>query len=182
MTPKVDKVAWKNKVIQARNKKGFPIGRDNALDVLTWRISTDDESFVPITLTAWPSEENGMSVVTAEFAVNNEDLSMSNVVISFPCPSREAPEIREIIGESSFDAGSKTLNWYLDSIPEDGAALLEFAIPEVNANNFFPVQVNFSSDDLFSGIQVDAVGNLASGKQVEFNSTGSLVVEQFTIG
>lgn len=46
--PNVDKKAWsESKTIQLRDpSKGFPVGQ--GLGVLKWRLSTKDESFIPL--------------------------------------------------------------------------------------------------------------------------------------
>ena len=76
----------------------------------------------------------------------------------------------------------RTLTWFIDEVPDDGSGVLEFSIPEVDRDRFFPLNITFSSSHLFSGLEVLAVGNLATGEQTEFGSSSQLIVEEYQIG
>jgi hypothetical protein len=68
-----------------KGDKPFPVGRDNSLSVVVWRLVSDQESLIPLQVTVWPTEENRRSIVSAEFTSNAENFSLKNVWISIPC-------------------------------------------------------------------------------------------------
>jgi len=58
---------------------------------------------------------------------------------------------------------------------------LEFSVPEMDADDFFPLQISFSSTDTYSGIRVEAVTDTESDSAVDFHQNVSLSAEQFTV-
>jgi len=79
-------------------------------------------------------------------------------------------EIWHLVGEYMLAGG-----W----LPSDGK--LEFSIPTVASESFFPINVVFTSNQTYSGIQVLSVVDAESGEPIEYNASSSLTVEKFVI-
>jgi len=162
--------------------KGFPVGSDNAPVILRWRMQSSEESEIPFTLNLWPNVEDGRSVVSVEFEHNKENLTLSNVQISIPCDADEPPEISNADGEYRFDHKEKCLVWSIEEISaEHSTGTLEFSVPEIDDDDFFPVAINFSSTDTYAGLSVLGVVNSESGEAHEHNAHVRLVADNFNI-
>lgn len=85
--PNVAKFAPKgDKVIALKDaSRSFPVGQ--GLGVLRWRLSSKDESNVPVTVTVWPQGRgDGTSDVAVEYELEATHLTLRNLVISIPIP------------------------------------------------------------------------------------------------
>eukprot|EP00475_Leptophrys_vorax_P022556 TRINITY_DN30705_c0_g1_i2.p1 TRINITY_DN30705_c0_g1~~TRINITY_DN30705_c0_g1_i2.p1 ORF type:complete len:348 (-),score=118.53 TRINITY_DN30705_c0_g1_i2:47-1090(-) len=179
--PALDKKFLQENQIRMKGSKGFAVGRDNANGVLKWRIAAEDESLVPIQLTVWPSEENGKSVVSAEYNGGNQDIIARNVFISIPCFSKDQPSVSQIDGDFTFDPRDHMFTWHIDEISSGSSGSLEFSIKEVPQEKFFPVQVTFNSDTVFSGVIVDEVIHAETNAPVDFSTESMIIVEEYVI-
>ncbi|KAI5998310.1 hypothetical protein EDD15DRAFT_2245240, partial [Pisolithus albus] len=66
--------------------RAFQVGQ--ALGVLKWRYTGDDESYVPLSINCWPSLSTAERTcdVNIEYELENEHLTLYDVVISIPLP------------------------------------------------------------------------------------------------
>lgn len=74
------------KVIALKDaSSSLPVGR--GIGLLRWRLTTKDESHVPLTVTVWPQARgDGSSDVAVEYELEKSNLTLKNVVISIPIP------------------------------------------------------------------------------------------------
>merc|ERR1719464_1253140 len=101
--PKVDKKSWKQNTISWKDKdSGFPVGSSNKQAVLKWKIRSKEEE-PPIKINFWPSEENGVPVITCSYEVDGlpDGMILSNVVVTIP-GIESKPDIQSIDGEHSY--------------------------------------------------------------------------------
>jgi len=183
MQPKVNPRAFQSdgSIGLTDKTKGFPVGSDNPVALVRWRMQTDDESQVPFSLNFWPEVEDGQSVVNVEFSLVKQ-LDLRNVVISIPCRSSQPPEVRQIDGHHHYDHHKKLFTWTIDQIsPDNDHGSLEFSVPEVDSESFYPISINFNSDQTYSGFQVTAVTGAESDRSVKFASRSALAVEKYII-
>ncbi|KAF4532529.1 hypothetical protein B566_EDAN010821 [Ephemera danica] len=83
--PNVDKDLFRTKgEIGLKNpSKPFPMHTD--VGVLKWRLQTQDESFVPLSINCWPSENGqGGCDVNIEFELEHENLELNDLNITIP--------------------------------------------------------------------------------------------------
>jgi hypothetical protein len=132
-----------------------------------------------LVVTVWPAEENGKSVVSAEYSDPNPNITLKNLCVSFPCHTKESPNVSHVDGEYTFDPRDQILNWHVNEIDSNSSGSLEFSIREVPQDKFFPVHVTFSSDTLFSGVKIEGVFN--NDASVEYSAENSVIVEEYTI-
>jgi len=182
--PKIDSKAYEaTGVLGLKDAtKPFPVGSDNAPVILRWRMTSTEEAEVPFTLNVWPNTEDGRSVVSVEFEHNREGLSFKDVAITIPCDSDEPPEIAQVEGEFHYDHKEKALIWQIPEISADASTgTLEFSVPEMDDDDFFPVRLQFHSTNTYAGLEVEDVVGCASGESHEHTTHVRLVTENFTI-
>jgi hypothetical protein len=182
--PKIDSKAYEAEGVLGLKDaaKGFPVGSDNAPVILRWRMQTAEEGEIPFTLNVWPNVEDGRSVVSVEFEHNNKTLTLNDVQISIPCDSSEPPEVTKNDGEFRFDHKEKMLVWSIEEISEEcPTGALEFSVPEIDDDAFFPVKIFFASHQTYANLSVTGVNHSETGEVHEFNSHVRLVTEDFSI-
>lgn len=187
--PNVDKAAWANSsTIALRDQsKSFPV--DTSIGVVRWNLKTIPADFeLPITVTCWPNVGNGTCEVTVEYEFSAGDSAervLSDVVISIPLLNDQDPNIGESTNEEasvSVNAATSNLEW---SIPEIGAdkasGSLEFSCAADDADEFFPILVNYSQAAPVCGIDVlDVVKTVEGEGGIRFSRetliTGSIQI------
>lgn len=78
--PNIDKQAFQNGVIKAKDA-----GKPLPSAVMKWRLQTNDESLLPLSVSCWPSPaKDGKTYVTMEYEMLNvPNNQLKNVVVSF---------------------------------------------------------------------------------------------------
>jgi len=180
--PKLDKKAWKkSETISWKDKeKGFPVGSSNKQPVLKWKIRSKEEE-PPIKINFWPSEENGVPVITCSYEVDGlpDGMILSNVVVTIP-GIESKPDIQSIDGEHSYDRGDQEFQWMLGDIENDSSGELEMSLEEEpeDDDQFFPISLNFTTENLFSGVKVASVTTF-EGDEVEFLGTSECFASKY---
>jgi len=185
LDPKINKKLWTKDGSLGLNdaSKPFPCGAENAPIILKWKQSSKEESQLPFTLNFWPNVEDEQSVVSAEFNAEKAGFVCQNVTITIPCRSSEPPEIRQITGDFKFDPKQKLLIWNISEIsPDKPSGNLEFVVPEIDADEFYPISINLKSSMLYSDIKIESIVKVGTEETVEFATTQGLVVEKYQIG
>ncbi|RCH83443.1 Coatomer subunit delta, partial [Rhizopus stolonifer] len=159
--PNVDKGAWKDQSIVQMRDLSRPFPTNQNLEVVKWKLSTRDETAVPLTVTCWPSPaENGTSDVNVEYELENDDLELRDVVICIPLPAEPTANVSQADGSYFVDRSRRVLEWQLPVISSSNkSGLLECNIPGDDSNGFFPVSVSFVSDKLISGVDIKHIVN-----------------------
>eukprot|EP00455_Lapot_gusevi_P025234 TRINITY_DN2648_c0_g1_i2.p1 TRINITY_DN2648_c0_g1~~TRINITY_DN2648_c0_g1_i2.p1 ORF type:complete len:391 (+),score=169.81 TRINITY_DN2648_c0_g1_i2:118-1173(+) len=187
--PKIDAKAWTSEgllVLKDRSKP-FPVGTENSCAILKWRLANTDEELVPLTVNFWPSSENGRSVVSVEYTMRDafldreEPFVLNNVIFSIPCPTREMPDVTQYEGEFQFDARNGRLMWKVEEITPGQSGSLEFSIPEIDSERFFPIDINFVSSSTYSALQIHTARHAESEEEIAFDSDIRCGVEKFVI-
>jgi|EP00945_MAST-04E_sp_MAST-4E-sp1_P008388 coatomer subunit delta len=169
--------------LKAKNRD-FPLGKPTT--VLRWRFSSSDDSDVPFTINSWPEPGNkGMMSVNVEYSLEREDLTLQGTQIIIPLgTTSEAPQITSCdVGSYRHNSRAGHLEWTIDYIDaSNGTANLEFNIKSDDEEAFFPVQVNFKSKNLISGLAVSNV-NLSAGDvpDFKFRVAERLMVDNYVI-
>ncbi|KAJ9104612.1 hypothetical protein QFC21_002110 [Naganishia friedmannii] len=172
------------KTIALKNpERGFPINQ--GVGVLRWRLSSKDESLVPININCWPSPRgDGKCDVNIEYELEALDMVLQDMKIMIPLPSGAFPEITSSTSNYTYDSVSSHLIWTTDEVSSDSpSGSLEFVvdIPGDDTGVFYPVQVGFVSAQSLAGVSVARAEVVADGEQVEFSHETVLSVDQFEI-
>jgi len=184
MQPRLDKKKWAKGFLGSKDpSKPFPTGSADALTLVTWKLSSQEEDLVPFSINCWPATEGNSSVVSVEFEQTNPDIVCKHVTISIPCPSSKAPEIQSVDGKADFLSRDKILAWHIDEISEENSSgALEFCVPKMEAASFFPVEVTFTSPTLYSRMEVQKVVQADDPSQeVEHKLKSMLTTHKYTI-
>ncbi|KAJ2682281.1 coatomer subunit delta, partial [Coemansia sp. RSA 1285] len=180
--PKIDKRKYQNSsVLALKDPSGsFPVSQP--IGILKWRIVSDDESAIPLTINCWPSPTGSGTVdVNIEYELNNADLELEDVVVTIPIPPGAQPTVSDVDGVYNVDRAHSVLQWQIptiDSSNKDGS--LDFSIPGNDAGVFFPVHVSFACKKPYYGISVTGV-TTPDSQDVEFSQTISLVPENYSV-
>ncbi|PCH34288.1 hypothetical protein WOLCODRAFT_87391 [Wolfiporia cocos MD-104 SS10] len=201
--PNVGKfVANRERVVALKDAaRGFPVGQ--ALAVLKWRYKGNDETYVPLSINCWPTPSNdGTCEVNIEYELENEGLTLHDVVISIPLPyvpptlrtcgvpltlthgNRDGsyPTVSLHSGEWALNPSSHSLDWSIPLInAEERSGSLEFAVGGDDPGAFFPVKVAFVSEGSIAGVHLASVSRVDGGEEVVFSEDASVHVESYTV-
>lgn len=181
--PNIDKNLFKNNsVIGLRDStKSFPIAAD--VGVLKWRFQSQDETEIPLTINCWPSETKNGCDVSIEYELQKLNLELNSVVIAIPIPSNvAAPIIQTCDGDYSYEKYKNCLFWRLTSIDKSNSTgTMEFSVAG-HANEFFPVNVSFTSETSYCDIQVAGVAQANNtSESVKHSCDINFSVEKYEI-
>lgn len=155
--PNVDKPAWLQQGLVKPRGAGFQVGR--GVGVLKWRMTGKDEAALPLSVTCWPSADNGTSTVSVEFELTNPTLALHNVNISIPLPPGANPSLSEApaLGECNLNQHTGAFDWSLAEVSAAAGSTsgsLEFECEGEDVGAFFPVQIEFVSQKGMLGVEV----------------------------
>lgn len=138
--------------------KPFPLHTD--VGVLKWRLQGTDENLVPLLINCWPSEagDDGCDV-SIEYELVHTDLELADVNICIPLPIGCTPVVSECDGNYNHESKRNQLTWSLPIIDASNkAGSLEFSAPRAIPNDFFPLNINFTSKSSYASIKVRLLG------------------------
>jgi hypothetical protein len=176
--PNIDRTVFNNEgVIKLKEgTKAFPT------PVMRWRMQTNDESFLPLNISCWPSPSgDGQTQVTLEYELTAK-MDLHKVSIVIPVPGSSPPVVSKVEGHYDWEGRNRNLIWRLpiiDSSNKQGG--LEFTVPNADPKGFFPLQVSFSANKTFCNMQVEEVVIEDTNNPVKFSELTSLSVEKFEI-
>lgn len=182
--PKVNKAAYeKTGLLQLKEaNKGFPSARP--VGILKWTHSGTSDELVPLKINCWPEEESrGQMNVSIEYSMDVKGLELHDVRIVIPLGTNAAPTIVSVDGSHKHNSSTGELTWSIDLIDSSNTSgSLEFNIQQRNTDAFFPINVNFASQTLYSGVEVVSVNAGGSGAPVVYGLTKSMSSEEYVIG
>lgn len=182
--PNVDKASFKEQNIVQMRDLSRPFPANQNLEVVKWKLSTRDETAVPLTITCWPSPAgNGTCDVNVEYELENTDLELREVVICIPLPAEPTAEVSQADGSYFVDRARRVLEWQLPVINSSNkSGLLECTIPGDDANTFFPVTASFISEKLICGVDVLDITNVESNSPANFSKEVILTTDDYVVG
>ncbi|WVQ83801.1 hypothetical protein IAT38_005945 [Cryptococcus sp. DSM 104549] len=166
-----------DKVIALKDpSRSFPVGQ--GLGVLRWRMTTEDESHVPLNVTCWPqSRGDGTSDVAIEYELEATHLSLRNLVLSIPLPSGALPTVT---GDADWRIQGDAFIWTVDVVDADSpTGSIEFRC-QGEPDDFFPVDVGFAASGSLANLEVEKVALVEGGEQ-QFSQERILTVDRFEI-
>ncbi|CAO1632025.1 unnamed protein product [Sympodiomycopsis kandeliae] len=185
--PHVDKNQWaSSRLIALKNAdRPFPVNQN--LGVLRWRLSSKDESLVPLTISCWPSVSgDGTGEVNVEFELEAKDLVLQNVVIAIQIPPGSGVDLaaEAAVGSYSVDEDQSLLLWTIDQVDASSSSgSLEFTVSQgaESADIFFPVNVDFVSEKTLSETTVASIVSADSGSPVIWSTQTVLSAENYMV-
>ncbi|KAG6864250.1 hypothetical protein C0991_011070 [Blastosporella zonata] len=163
--------------------RAFPVGQ--SLAVLKWRYAGTDESNVPLSINCWPSPSNdGTCEVSIEYELENENVTLYDVVISIPLPTGSYPTVSSHTGEWSLDPGSHSLAWSIPHVTvadDTRSGSMIFTIGGDDVSAFFPVQVSFVGQGSLAGVGVASVSKIAGGDDPAFSVDAVVATEEYLV-
>ncbi|KAJ9098971.1 hypothetical protein QFC19_006195 [Naganishia cerealis] len=175
--------AGEEKTIALKNpERGFPINQ--GVGVLRWRLSSKDESLVPININCWPSPRgDGKCDVNIEYELEASDMVLQDMKIMIPLPTGAYPEVTSSTSSYTYDAVSSHLIWTTDEVSSAlPSGSLEFVVDMAGDDTgvFYPVQVGFVSAQSLAGVSV-ARAEVVDADEAEFSHETVLSVDRFEI-
>jgi len=163
--PKINKSLYESKsILQAKDpKKGFPLARP--MGILRWTRSNADVA--PITINCWPEETgDGSITVNLEYECTlRSDLVLRDVKIALALGTSDPPLVETIdCGTYRHDPHQGLLCWTIDEVSGgvNSMGSMEFAVAGDDVDVFFPLQVDFrSEDEILCPIQVGDICDAA---------------------
>ncbi|XP_021863417.1 coatomer subunit delta-1 isoform X1 [Spinacia oleracea] len=141
----------------------------DGVSLLRWRMQSLDESALPFTISCWPSVSGNVTDVSIEYEASPK-FDLQNVIISVPLPSiRKAPNVRHIDGEWRYDLKTSVFEWSILLIDNSNrVGSVEFSVPAADPSTFFPISVQFTTTNTFSGLKVVNIMPLKGGSTPKF--------------
>ncbi|EIW87395.1 hypothetical protein CONPUDRAFT_116631 [Coniophora puteana RWD-64-598 SS2] len=170
------------RLIQLKDSsRAFPVNQ--SLGVLKWRYQGKDESFVPLSINCWPSPSNDGTVdVNIEYELENEHVTLYDVVISIPLPAGSYPTVASHTGTYEVNPSTHSLDWRLSKIsPDERDGSLEFTVGGDDAGAFFPVRVNFVGQGSIAGIAVEKVMRADGGEEPPFSVDSIVLSDDYLV-
>ncbi|PPQ69658.1 hypothetical protein CVT26_001527 [Gymnopilus dilepis] len=182
------------------SSRAFPVGQ--SLAVLKWRYAGTDESNVPLSRTryaddftfffllaclvnCWPTPSNdGTCEVSIEYELENEAVTLYDVVISIPLPDGSYPTVSSHTGEWSLDPSSHSLAWSIPVVSaedESKTGSLIFSVGGVDTGAFFPVDVSFIGQGSLAGVAVESVEKINGEGSPEFSVDAFITADEYLV-
>lgn len=185
ISSKIDPNCDKNLFMQ-RGVLGFkdkarkiPTNRQG-VTLVRWRMQSQDESQIPITITCWPNAgPNG-------FGMNIEverqgDVELAEVQLLIPCPRQ--PDIASFGGEdASYDKRDKMIVWDIGAMDENEPnSNIEFMVRGGDKDDFFPIKASFTGQGSMCGVKVLGAKNVETSETVPHSKMATLVAGAYEV-
>jgi coatomer subunit delta len=181
--PNVEKTAWANEQVLCLKDVERPFPAGPALGLLKWRWTSEKENEVPLMITCWPSTSGRNTEVAVEYELQNQALSLRNVVVSIPTGQLPGlPNVTSIDGTYTYDGRANVLHWQIALVDRASpSGSLEFTCGTSNSAVFFPVNVAFTSNTLFLPLTVKTVLSLDTGRGADYECSQELTAQDYSL-
>uniref|UniRef100_A0A0G4HZL6 Coatomer subunit delta n=1 Tax=Chromera velia CCMP2878 TaxID=1169474 RepID=A0A0G4HZL6_9ALVE len=162
--PNLNKQSYANGVLEVRDtSRAFRPNTPAAL--LKYKSTGSDESLLPISFNCWPSPTSDGTEVVLEFEVLKKDVTVSDVCISIPCPTKVPPMITDPdFGSAEYTGGA--IIWRLDSIGGTvGSGSFEFKA-KTDASSLMPIRVEGRTQKLVCALKILECHHMETGDAI----------------
>lgn len=178
--PNIDKAAYSSQNVLGLKDPSRPFPTGSELGILKWRMQTKDEGLVPITINCWPSVSGGQSYVNIEYE-STASFDLQHVTIAIPVP-HGPPTVNQCDGEWRFDSRNSCIIWTIDLIDDSNrSGSMEFVVGVTDADNFYPIEVAFSSNRTFCDLGVESVTHTQKNSAVKYSSKRVLSTAEYIV-
>jgi hypothetical protein len=125
--PNINKASHANNILEVRDEtKRYKA--NNAVPLMKWKLTSNKEEFLPVTLSCWPSQTADGTQIVLELELTDTSVSLEDIHILFPCPPNARPAIASAEpGQAVYDAGNQQVHWAIPSIDSgESSGTLEF--------------------------------------------------------
>jgi len=182
--PRMDANEWKKGILCLKDKqKKFRVGRSSKTSILKWRMSTDNDEQIPITIEFWPeAESNGSVTVTAQYS-SNDEVALKNVIITFPMSCSREPEVNACDhGDTVWNKQHGEFQWILEDLEGGSQGSLEFVVDDVQLEDLYPVSIHFEIENNYSQIEIQSAHDADDqDKEITHSVKGSCVAEKYIV-
>lgn len=180
--PNIDKALHARENILGLKDPNRPFPTGSPLGVLKWRMQATDESMVPLSINCWPSTSGDESYVALEYEATS-DFELQNVVITVPLPAlRDPPTVNQVDGDFVYDPRRGCLEWTIELIDNSNRnGSMEFVVPAIDGDVFFPIEVTFSSKQTFCDVKVMSVTSVEDGTPVKYLCSYGMSSGSYTV-
>eukprot|EP00912_Choanoflagellata_sp_UC4_P001565 UC4_evm6s991 len=181
--PQIDKKKFANNGTIGLKKEDRPFPDNQEVGVVKWRFTTADDEKIPLAINCWPTLGKEGAEVNIDYELQQMDLELTDVVISIPLPAGTVPSVNESDGTYEHDSKRNELRWHLPVIDESNAeGSIEFSVGSADdADEFFPVDIDFQSSKTYAGLEIDAVRAIDDDTDIDFSSDISFSPDSYTI-
>ncbi|CAG9116205.1 unnamed protein product [Plutella xylostella] len=178
--PNVDKEAFRagGLIALKQSQRPFPLHSD--VGVLKWRLQGGDKT--PLSINCWPSEAAGGGCdVNIEFELEQTHLVLTDVVLNIPLPSGNSSVVVHQ-WEGSYSQKGRSLVWSIPVIDEEHkTGTLEFTVNPAVPNDFFPINVSWTSETSNAMIKAMKVTQADDGTPVDFSQEISFHPDSYEV-
>ena len=147
----------RSKVLKFDNKEP----KSDPTQLLQWMYNSKDSDEMPLIVSCWGVDSGSGKGTVFSLSVELKDLKLAleQVVISIPCKRPRDAVASEITGELEPSEREEVLRWVIPELNADNSNVdLELTLPtNVDENDFYPIEVSFTSNDILGYMNVDAV-------------------------
>ncbi|EFJ26392.1 hypothetical protein SELMODRAFT_172790 [Selaginella moellendorffii] len=180
--PNIDKDLFARESILGLKDSRRPFPTGTPTGILKWRMTSKDESLIPLNINCWPSISGGETYVSIEYEASQR-FELQNVKITIPLPAlRDPPTVNQVDGEWRYDSRRSVLEWsvvLIDNSNRNGA--MEFVVPAADASVFFPIDVKFTATKTFCDLKVVSVLQVDGGNSVRFAGSTQLLADSYQV-
>lgn len=182
--PKINKAVYeKSGLLQLKDaNKGFPSGRP--VGILKWNYSdASNDELVPIKINCWPEQEGkGNMNVSIEYSMDVPGIELHDVKIRIPLGTSNSPNVVNVDGAHKYNAAANELIWTINMIDKSNASGgLEFNIQSKDDDGFFPIGVEFSSQQLFCNVEVTSVKSVNGNAPIQYGIISGMSSDEYSI-
>jgi len=125
--PNLNKASHANNILEVRDASKAFLANTPA-PLLKWQRKSSDDSFLPITLSCWPTSTADGTQMVLEFELTDDSVTLENVFIRFPASTSSRPAISSASpGDAAYDPGSNAVIWQIPIIDKnENSGTLEF--------------------------------------------------------
>jgi len=177
----------KHTIALREKNKTFPL--NTPIQVLKWRILSQNENDAPLRVSCWPTVgSGGHTVITLEYNLGTkyyETHDLRDVVITLPIVAKGTPAATTEEGSYFLDTRTNHLEWQIPVISADNAnGSLEIQLQQWDDTGdtswIFPITCTFTSQTPLCPITVQDVTQ--NGAPVRYSVVKEFKVSSFVIG
>jgi len=180
--PKINKALYdKSGLLQLKDTtKGFPSARP--VGILRWTHSSTSDELVPLKINCWPEEEaRGQMNVSIEYTMDQK-IELHDVRIRIPTGTTEPPSVINCDGTYKHSASANEIVWTIDLIDQSNSTgSFEFNLAQRSSDAFFPISVQFVSQQIFCDVQVTSVKTADGSGPLQYGISTNLATEEYVI-
>lgn len=182
--PKINKAVYeKSGLLQLKDAtKGFPSGRP--VGILKWNYSdASSDELVPFKINCWPEQEGkGNMNVSIEYSMDVPSIELHDVKIRIPLGTSASPTVVNVDGAHKYNAQANELIWTINMVDKSNSSGgLEFNIQSKDTDAFFPITVEFESQQLFCNVEVTSVKSVNGNAPIQYGITSGMSSEEYSI-